>query len=93
MNHTPLFQPPMFDGEQVSPCVKCEGSRFRTSAKGGVICADCEKARGRRRKARRRRERGERCHCGTDATSLNPDEEVVHNWGGGPCRVVPIGRP
>ena len=83
---------PMFHAGRVRRCEKCGGTDWRTNARGRVTCRDCEKAHKRERKDRRHRERGDRCGCGTDATSLNPAEVVVHNWGGGACRIVPVKR-
>jgi hypothetical protein len=83
---------PMFHAGRVRRCEKCGGTDWRTNARGRVTCRDCEKAHKRERKDRRHRERGDRCGCGTDATSLNPAEVVVHNWGGGACHIVPVKR-
>lgn len=83
---------PMFHAGKTRRCAKCDGTRWRTGATGRLTCRDCEKAHKRARKDRRRRERGDRCGCGTDAVSLNPAEVVVHNWGGGPCHIVPVAR-
>lgn len=69
----------------------CESRDLRTSSGGRLSCRDCERRHKLERKARRHRERGDRCSCGTDAVSLNPSEVVAHNWGGGPCRIVPTG--
>lgn len=70
-------------------CPKCDGTDWRITERGRRYCRDCEKRHKRERKDRRHRERGDRCGCGADAVSLNPAEVVVHNWGGGACRIVP----
>lgn len=81
---------PMFHASKSRRCPKCDGAEWRVTAKGRRYCRACERAKSRAKNDRKHRDRGDRCGCGTDAVSLNPAEVVVHNWGGGACRIVPL---